>query len=89
MVLVWEVSSPIKINAMTTPLLIATLVGAVVAGCSNLSLPRANRYHIEVGENGFVEGTSVKAHGNWIEVQRDKGPIWINEDYVKSISPIQ
>jgi hypothetical protein len=78
-----------KTSTKIIPMLSAAIVGVVVAGCSNLPVPRANRYHVEVNQV-VLEATSIKAHGKWIEVQTDKGVVmWLNERYVKSITPIQ
>ena len=77
-----------KTHTRTFPLLIAAIIGFVVAGCNSLPVPRASRYKVEVNQV-VLEATSIKAHGNWIEVQTDKGPMWLNERYVKSITPTQ
>ncbi len=69
-------------------LLSAAIISFGVAGCSNLPIPRANRYKVEVNQV-VLEATSIKAHGNWIEVQTDHGPMWFNERYVKTITPIR
>lgn len=83
-----ESDAQMKINSRTGPLSTAGVIGIFVAGCSNLAVPPASRYRVEVGER-VLEATSIKPHGKWIEVQTDKGPIWINERYVRAISPIQ
>jgi hypothetical protein len=78
-----------KTSTKIIPVLTAAIVGVVVAGCSNLPVPRANRYHVEVNQV-MLEATSIKAHGKWIEIHTDRGEVmWCNERYVKTITPIQ
>ena len=77
-----------KTSTKIIPVLNAVIVGVVAAGCSSLPVPHANRYKVEVNQV-VLEATSIKAHGKWIEVQTDKGPMWFNERYVKTITPIQ
>jgi len=67
-------------------LIVCSTVGFLMIGCSHLSLPVASRYSVVCGQVTYSV-SSVKAHGNWIELQTDEGLIWFNRDAVTSIRP--
>ncbi len=79
--------SPVRfVGGYIASLIVCATVGLLMIGCSHLSLPPASRYRVVCGQVTY-SATSVKAHGNWIELQTDQGPIWFNRDAVTSISP--
>jgi hypothetical protein len=82
----WKPHYIMKSFRILTFLIVCATVGLLMIGCSHLNLPPASRYRVVCGQVTY-SATSVKAHGNWIELQTDQGPIWFNRDAVTSISP--
>lgn len=68
----------------TTGYLLLSAICAAITGCANVSLPPARGYAVQVGDKQFL-ATSIKIHGNWIEMETESGTVWANS--VVSILP--
>src|SRR5262245_14517658 len=96
---VWYWFLDMKTFRIISPVAVCT-ASLLLVGCAHLSLPAGSRYRVELtGSPGTSYiATSVKEHGNWIElnkagwmvnggrIQPVSGTIWLNRDAIRAIS---
>lgn len=56
---------------------ICIVTSALFVGCSSVSLPPGKSYFVTAGDKVFLT-KSVKIHGDWAELETDRGPVWVS-----------